>query len=68
LAWFSFCNLGLLRAAIEIVDVKPVTFDESLPVTQANAIVLNNGKKCFLNHNGVVAGVSEQEFMQNYSL
>ncbi len=56
---------GLLRAAIEVVSVKPLEFNPNLKVDQATAVTLANGKKCFLNHNGVVAGVTEQEFVAN---
>ncbi len=49
------------------MQVKPLTFDASRSVaSEANAVTLKNGKKCFVTHDGVVAGVTEQEFVAHY--
>ena len=55
----------MLRTAIELVAVKPVTFDAARPASQANAVTLSSGKRCFITHDGVVVGVTEQEFLES---
>ena len=55
----------MLRTAIELVAVKPVTFNAGQAATQANAVALSSGKRCFITHDGVVLGVTEQEFLDS---
>ncbi len=57
----------MLKTAIECVQVRPVVFDptRALP-SGALPVKLRNGKECMLTHDGVVAGVTEEEFMAQY--
>ena len=53
----------MLQTAIEVVSVKPLVFDPARPVPHKHAVTLSSGKKCFVTADGVVAGVSEAEFL-----
>jgi hypothetical protein len=58
----------MLRKAIECVDVKPLRFLPDAPAQYANAVELENGRKFFLRDDGVVVGMSQDEFLKHYGV
>eukprot|EP00053_Salpingoeca_punica_P018553 m.182386 g.182386 ORF g.182386 m.182386 type:complete len:113 (+) comp17459_c2_seq3:1477-1815(+) len=59
---------GMLKRVISCVEVKPIRFDPTPPADAVGATTLADGRKIFFGHDGIVRGVTEEEFVKAFEV